>query len=322
MGATLHIKVINAFVFSKEADKMNYKKLCLVIIIGIVVIGLGLFKGCKQKPSNKENITKGEISKPADFKSIHQIQSEEAKELLSKKPVEEINQAIEKTSSGPGMATCDIYSAILSTSVDITGDNMPENINLDLIDEGWEGILKVNNLQTKVTFGEPIAGFHITDIDRNDKYKEIAVHSPGPSSDDIYQIYWFDNIEIRLLGILSRWPEFLGDGRIIVGDWKGWWCIKKEYKITKENKLEVVPQRYYNVNEGKIEVTVKEEFNLYESPGSEKTVATLRPGEIIRILLYDSGINEEWYQIETKNKIKGWTNCINSSYIDGLPYAD
>jgi hypothetical protein len=123
---------------------------------------------------------------------------------------------------------------------------------------------------------------------------------------------------------LSRWPKFLGDGKIIVGDWKEWWCIKKEYRLTKERNLEVMSQRYYDVEEGKIEVTVKEKFNLYELPGTEKTVAMLNPSETIKILLYDNNpeINGEWYQVETKNKIKGWTNCLNYLYVDGLPYAD
>jgi len=66
-------------------------------------------------------------------------------------------------------------------------------------------------------------GFIIIDIDTSDKYKEIAVHTPGPSDDDEYIIYWYDGNSIKEVGRVSRWPTFPGNGIVYVDDWMGFW---------------------------------------------------------------------------------------------------
>lgn len=217
------------------------------------------------------------------------------------------------------------YSKFVSTyCVDITGDNVPENIELNIVGEdGCTGVLKVNNVEKKVEFGNTISYFFIVDIDKNDKYKEIVIHSSGPSQDDVFQIYWFDGANIRSVGAISHWPRFIGDGTVIVGDWMEWWRINRKYRLTKKRNLELVPQRYYEVINRygeKIEVTVLEEIPIYETPGSKQIVKKLSPGEVVTFSLYDSSTNE--YQVETKDKIKGWPDSIFWEYITDLPYAD
>jgi len=241
---------------------------------------------------------------------------------------------IDDFSSGPYVN----YGIFPSTVADITGDGVPESISLELTDEaGCEGLLKINDRKIKIVpFSNAISDFHIVDIDKNDSYKEIFIHSAGPSDDDEYHIYWFDGDEIHYLGKVSRWPEFCGDGILIVGDWAGWWCVKRKYLLTKDRKLQLLPQKYYEVRDrfGKeIKVKVVKELFIYESPQAEKIVAKLYPGESIKFLSCDGYSMERenwidliysaWYEVETEDgKIRGWTNNINPSTVEGLPIAD
>jgi hypothetical protein len=123
------------------------------------------------------------------------------------------------------------------SSTDLNGDKIPEEINLTNIDETTEFSLEISGKNIRGKFNEESSdGFIVVDIDKYDKYKEIAVHTPGPSSDDEYLIYWYNGDSIKETARLSRWPKFLGNGIVYVDGWLGFWSRRDKYILNKWSK--------------------------------------------------------------------------------------
>lgn len=80
-----------------------------------------------------------------------------------------------------------------SESVDLNSDNIKELITLNVDRElPNHFVLKINEISISDFLGEEgteIDGFLIIDIDPTDLMKEVAIHNPGPSSDDEYLVY-------------------------------------------------------------------------------------------------------------------------------------
>ena len=127
---------------------------------------------------------------------------------------------------------------VMAAKEDITGDRKPENIQLIPIEkESRRFKLRVNNKEiTDELSSGPADGFYIANVNRADKYKEIVVHTPGPSDDDEHMLFWFDGRQIRKMGTLSRWPKYLGNGVVLVKDWvSSFWEKTEKYVTTGAN---------------------------------------------------------------------------------------
>ncbi|MCI5212227.1 MAG: hypothetical protein D3910_26375 [Candidatus Electrothrix sp. ATG2] len=153
---------------------------------------------------------------------------------------------------------------VKSAEVDLNGDGTPEHIRVSEITESGDFLLKIEQASITGKLDSGAAdGFIIVDIDTGDKHKEVAVHTPGPSSDDEYLIYWYDGKSIKNTGRLARWPEFLGNGIVHVKNWMGFWSQNNKYVLDKKTrKLHLVPQDMYYVG---VEVDVKESFPIYKT---------------------------------------------------------
>lgn len=178
---------------------------------------------------------------------------------------------------------CSAFDIVKMAKVDLNGDGKVEDISISEITEWGDFVLKVDKVSIKGKLSDEADGFVIVDIDTADKYKEIAVHTPGPSDDDEYLIYWYDGKSIKEMGRLSRWPEFLGNGIILVNDWMGFWAKRDKYVLNKKTRtLRLVPQELYYVG---IEAKVKESFPIYKTRQSSEIVANLKPKSKILILV-------------------------------------
>ncbi|MEO0165165.1 MAG: hypothetical protein ABIL39_03400 [candidate division WOR-3 bacterium] len=219
---------------------------------------------------------------------------------------------------------CTDFHFAKNFKTDLNGDGKKDNIILIDTKETGKFTLKVNNKAIDGKLSAEIDGFIVVDIDTTDKYKEIAVHTPGESDDDEYLVYWYDGKEIKEMGYLTRWPDFKGDGTIIVGDWMGFWTKWDKYVLDAESrKIILVPQEIYAVNE---EGTVREPFSIYKSKSETEIVEILIPSTRIQILTCAfSGGNylSDWYLIRTSNNLIGWAR-LESFYdkVDGLHWAD
>jgi hypothetical protein len=210
------------------------------------------------------------------------------------------------------------------TSVDLNGDKESENIILTKIGETGGYYLEISGKKTEGKIGDVPDGFLIIDINTNDKYKEIAVHTPGPSDDDEYLIYWYDGKSIKEMALLARWPEFLGNGIVYVDSWEGFWTKRDKYILNNSTrKLELVPQFAYYVG---VKATVKKSFFIFKDKDLKQEVALLGKYSEIELLLCDVNYREAYddlFLVKSKYNLIGWAGCKNVfENLEGLPSAD
>ena len=210
--------------------------------------------------------------------------------------------------------------------VDINGDGKLDEISISAISESGDFVLKINEISIKDKVGEEeeVDGFIVIDIDATDKYKEVAVHNPGPSSDDEYVIYYYDGKSIIEMGRIKRWPNFFGNGIILVDDWMGFWSKRDKYVLNnKTRKLDFVPQEFYYVG---VEAKVKESFPIYRKREGSEIVANLKPDSKILIILCDVSSKDyecHYYLIKSETGLIGWAKLKSFQYkVEGLPWAD
>jgi hypothetical protein len=214
---------------------------------------------------------------------------------------------------------------IFQSSTDLNGDDVPEEISLTNIGETTEFYLEISGKKIKGKFyEEPSDGFIIIDIDKYDKYKEIAVHTPGPSSDDEYFIYWYDGKAIQETAHLSRWPKFLGNGIVYVDGWVGFWTRRDKYILNNSTrKLDHVLQFAYYVG---VKANVKNSFPIFKDKELKEKVALLSKYSEIEILVCDMDYrewNDHIYLIKSKSNLIGWaSNQAIHHNLEGLPLAD
>jgi len=214
---------------------------------------------------------------------------------------------------------------IFKSSTDLNGDKVTEKISLTNIEGTCEFYLEVSGKKVKGELFSGIPdGFIIVDIDQYDKYKEIAVHTPGPSDDDNYLIYWYNGDTIKETAYLSRWPKFLGNGIVYVDGWLGFWSRRDKYVLNNSTrKLDHVPQYAYYVG---VKATVKNNFPIFKDKELKEKVALLSKSSEIEILLCDMD-DREWsdyiYLIKSKSNLIGWaSNQDINRNLHGLPSAD
>jgi hypothetical protein len=216
--------------------------------------------------------------------------------------------------------------------VDLNNDGKLDNVTIDTAKETSKFTLTVN--QTKITgfLGESEDagdfepdGFYIVNIDTSDNFKEIAVHSPGPSSDDEYLIYSYDGKSLKKIAKLSRWPTFLGNGIVLVDGWMGFWKRREKYVLNRHTRsLQIVPQAFYYVG---VQAKIDKSFPIYSHRQGKSIVANLMPNSKINILVCDCS-NEKremnnWYLIKSTTGLVGWAR-LASFYekVSDLPWAD
>ncbi|MCX7829847.1 MAG: hypothetical protein N2445_02130 [Acidobacteria bacterium] len=212
-----------------------------------------------------------------------------------------------------------------NAQVDLNSDGKVDIVSIATFENGNRYILSINDSKVDGMFEDgECDGFAIYDIDASDKYKEVAVHTPGPSDDDVYAFYWYDGKTIIKMGEVSRWPEIKGNGIVLVYDWMGFWQKTEKYILEKNTrKLVNVPQEFYYVG---IEATVQKTFPIYKTRDCKEVVANLKEKSKILIVLCDpspKNFQKNEYLIKSESKLLGW--CNEKTLLDNvsdLPLAD
>lgn len=232
---------------------------------------------------------------------------------------------------------------VFSIKTDLNSDNQPETIKLEKTGINFGYKLTINNQESLGTFKmEETDGFKVIDIDTQDKYKEIAVHSSGPGddmSDNVIFIYWFNGKEIFLIDQLNGQATFNENGIIYLDNWEGFWTSRDKYILDK-NSRNISFGRPFGYYVG-VKAKVKTSFTIFQEQALKNKVAVLNVGSDIEILLCDkdehryinddgsieyTGVTESSrykYLIKSQSGLLGWiSNKDISESIEGLPWAD
>ncbi len=218
------------------------------------------------------------------------------------------------------------YYSKHNAQANLNSDNIVDKIKLTGDDMDYT--LTINGISIRGEFDvEGMTGFEIIDIDKNDFFKEIAVHASGPSDDDVFNIYWFNGKQIIFMKSIGQSPTFNGNGIVYNDSWQGFWLKRDKYHLSKKtHKLNLVPQFAYYV--GVKDITVKDWFSIYSDKALTKKFATLSKNSKIEILICDTkNSNNEYndyiYLVKSKSKLIGWVkSSILQKNCTGFNYAD
>jgi hypothetical protein len=193
-------------------------------------------------------------------------------------------------------------------TIDLNSDGKSEFISLEKLNDGTYGYrLAINESEIVGNLADPIDGFALVDIDKLDKYKEIAVHTPGPSNDDMFMIYRYNGKKIQVVDTISGWPVFKGNGIVYVGDWNGFWVQTDKYQMNYSTReLVLIEQPFHYVG---VKTKVIKEFRIYLEKELKTEVALLAEGSEIEVLLcFNKSIKDynELYLIKSSTGLTGW----------------
>jgi hypothetical protein len=214
---------------------------------------------------------------------------------------------------------------IFSTTIDLNNDNETEAVFVENTTNPFEFRLSIGKTEVLGKFDDgELDGFKVIDINKYDKYKEIAVHTAGSSDDDEYMIYWYNGEEIIFMDRLSRWPTFKGNGIVYVDGWVGFWTDRDKYVLDDiTRKLKLVEQFAYYVG---VTIIVKKGFKIYKEKELINEVALLSKDSEIELILCDK-MNQLFYEhkylIKSKSGLLGWADFKTiEANTTGIQMAD
>jgi hypothetical protein len=210
------------------------------------------------------------------------------------------------------------HGYVTSAVVDLNGIGKAERISLSGLTDRGDFLLQVGKASVRGRLGDLVDGFRIVDIDAADKYKEIAVHTSGPSDDFEWLVYWYDGKAIRRVAYLPGWARFTGAGIVYVGEHMEWWSKTERYVLdAKTHTLRMTSQEMYHVG---VRARVNTGFPLYASRNSKSVIANLRANSAALILLWEP--KSKWYVVKSESDIVGWANEGVLWHNMTLPAAD
>ncbi len=258
-------------------------------------------------------------------------------------PILDVFEVVIKDSSEEG------YDKEISVVLDLNNDGKMETIMLKtLVDPNGYGVseydLFVNDLKSNEE-GESINPlFNIMDINKKDKYFEIAVSEEGPSSDYQTTFFRYDGKNLTTLakiqGYYGKFPEgdYVGD---LVIDGSGTvktssrgeilqtWFYEDTYELRENDEfVHIVKQLYPMITE----VTMLKDLKTVKKRDNSKVAFTLKTGEKATIMETD---NKHWVSVKNSKGDIGWfyvddffmiygqdADLNATDYFDGLSMAD
>jgi len=240
----------------------------------------------------------------------------------------ETNINTEKISQKNNDPFSGIYS--IKGSYDLDSDGTVDEISCLLFEDyvsDEKPHLKINNVSTNIHIDSTYNGeFKIVDIDKSDKYKEIAIFDGGCSDDPEYDFYRYDSGKIIRLGsvfdpvladnkgrLVSRWNlidfvtpsmltgyEMLNGTEFITKKLDNKSSLGKEYKITNLNS-----PYFKEVSSFK---DIPNDFSPSFTAEPEDNKPELKVGNTIKIIDIKYVVANNvplWYCVELQNGQKG-----------------
>lgn len=225
-----------------------------------------------------------------------------------------------------------------SATADLDGDGRSERISItigqrmpDGRTDGDRYELRVGSASVKGDL-ENVKGFTIVDLDTRDRYKEVAVFTPGPSDDPRYVIYWYDGKQLRQVGDIGAGISVQGNGIVMAAWWTGNFLVRDKYVLEKgKHTLHLVPQEMYYVGE---EHKVLSSFPIHYSPVRHDVVANLENGSRALVMALKQiplprkansdpdRLTDDWLLIKSRSGLLGWARLTDAGGKLDLNSAD
>lgn len=225
---------------------------------------------------------------------------------------------------------------IVNMSADINGDGRKEAISATFdVSPGYDDYdvctVKINSSMYKVTGARLNTRIYLVDINKKDKYKEIAVVDNG-MSDDYSTTFLYYNKKVQKVGSVygaigyglfdRNGIGFNGSG-MVTGESRGHllqtWFYSDYYKLNSSHILQRQSQKYYKTLKPNV-ITAKKTITLY-SDDKKKIVAKLNKGDKVTFIGSDE---KQWCIVKMKSGKYGWFKApiFSEDLFDGLFLAD
>ena len=202
--------------------------------------------------------------------------------------------------------------------VDLNGDGISDVINLVVHNEDGDFsnfVLMINEQDIKGKHSYNVDKFIVIDLDKSDKQKEVAVHTPNPNGPDEYIIYKYDGTQITEIGRTHSTTTFNGDGTLDVVTYMPFWDRLDVYVYDRQtDEITWQPKEYYTLD---IDCKVLEEMPVFLTINSRGFSEKLKKGQTIKIIkaihkpdcnetgAYAWGMCDE-FQYVTESGSEGW----------------
>ncbi|WP_040952168.1 hypothetical protein [Gorillibacterium massiliense] len=221
-------------------------------------------------------------------------------------------------------------------AVDLNGDSLADVITFCGQKGDYELKLQVNGKEYAGLANNLTGSIAIVDLDKSDRYREIAIPEEGPSSDPKTMYFSIDEggnvISLGKIQGSGSSVTLNGDGTLVTSRQRGQilqtWFHEQDYRLTADRKLEAIPRALYDMN---TEVTVLKSFALLKDKGSAETGWTLQPGDKVLIKSSDDiawclvvskdGSRQGWFEVEDFVGLKG-SDLQAFDVFEGLSYAN
>lgn len=212
---------------------------------------------------------------------------------------------------------------VRSARADLDGNGTADTISIASSSGSGERYrLSVNGAVADGAFPEAADGFAIVDLDARDRFREIAVHTPGASDDHEYDLYSYDGTRLKKMAHLQGVASFPGGGVVLTDAWQGFWSRRDKYALQSDRTLKIVPQEFHYVG---VTGRVKTSFPLYSKMEAPGVLANLAAGSTITVVLARLGgqPGANWYMVRSASGLLGWAQeGVIFENVDGLPLAD
>ena len=147
----------------------------------------------------------------------------------------------------------------------------------------------------------------IIDMDKKDKYKEIAIERPGEHINYLSDVFRYDHGELSHIGSM----EYTADSSFSLGNsndellmpmtgvYFGFNYSFDSIYILKDGKIvekEQEVKKIYNYDK-KIVVTLKEDVNLFDEKTDEKADTVLKKGDVVEFIETDE---KSWIKVKSE----------------------
>lgn len=299
--------------------KKSLTTLLLIALLVALIIGcsdLGVPIGSVRKEDENVNVTaSGETPAPA---------AEEGAEM-SDSPFPLEDDTVMSISQEQG------FTKEFRREADLDGNGIDDEIILKTRvnpngDEVSSYLLLVNDEEISYEGQRIDPRFHLTNIDPEDGYREIAVSEEGPSSDNLTVFYRYKETELTVLGeiqgFLGTFPDsdikgevnIQGDGTVKTktrGQMLQTWFYDDVYQLNDKDVLVKIEKELYPFE---TEVTILKELKTRKSREDASPSYTYKPGEKATLMETDE---KEWVSIRNRDGVISWFQVENHMEIMG-----
>lgn len=213
------------------------------------------------------------------------------------------------------------YKNIVKSKVDLNGDGSKESIRLKTYDTAYfaydtiEYDLFVDDYEINIRGSMINPVFNIVDINKEDKYLEIAVSEEGPSADYETTFFRYDGKSLKVLskieGYYGSFPDSESQGDMVIdgsgiiktntrGEILQTWYYEDTYKLSSEDEFIHIKKDLYPMI---TKVKLLHDLKTFKERESSEEAFTIKKGEKAIIMETD---NKSWVSIKNSKNEIGW----------------